>query len=250
MSDPKRTPGMPPMGMPRQGPVGARVVTPEKAEALAELARQSGQAPEEPPPIPEEKSGEGEGEEGGEKKEEGLPKDAFSDLQKALRDNPYGFRDPEYARRMTFQDSVERRELIEKRCDPPELSFDDYVLRGEWRQKVPVWGEGRPVAEFRSTHVDDELIVREYQAGEYSGANNSDLTQALLMVTAGLCRLGDREFPELPAGDCAYGVRKKLFAAKLKLVKGCWAVLWDLYLNYLWFQGRIRKAMYGKDAPF
>jgi hypothetical protein len=244
--DIRRTPGMPPMGGEKMGPVGGRIITPEKAQALAELAKAGTQPVEAPPAIPPEPSAETP------KEDNPLPdkKDSFAELQQ----NPFSVKDILHYQRMTFLDSEERRKKIEERCDPAELDFTDYILRGQWRQKVYLWGpkeSGRPFVEFRSTHVDDELIIREYQAGQYAGTNNLDLTQALLMVAAGVVRIGeDRVFPELPAGDCDYGARKKIFAECLKMAKGCWSVLWDIYINYLWFQGRIRRSMYGADAPF
>jgi len=235
------------MGMEKVGPVGGRVISPEKAQAIEAMAAQAAQSTEAPPPVPPETSPE--------EKDDILPskKDAFASLQDSIRENPYGIKDVEFARRMSYLDSEDRRKKIEARCDPVELDFTDYILRGEWRQKVYIWGpqeKGRPVVEFRSTHVDDELIIREYQAGKYSGTNNSDLTLALLTVAASVVRIGDKVFPELPAGDCDYEARKKIFAECVKMAKMSWVMLWDIYINVLWFQGRIRRATYGADAPF
>lgn len=249
MDGQRRIPGMPPQGTAKMGPLGARPVTPDKAEALKQMAEVSTglkAGAEEPlPEVPDT-----------EEKKPADPaaadRDEFDRLL-ALGDKKEGSQDLEALLRMNFQDSGRRRRIVEARCEPVELDFSDFVLRGEWRQTVYPFGpkeSGRPGVVFRSTHADDERIIRDYQFGEYACIGGGEVSAAVLTVSAGLVSFADTVYPELPAGSIPYNQRKAIFAERLGMLNFPWPIVWDLYVNYIWFHTRIRKSIFGPDAPF
>jgi len=206
-------------------------------------------AQEAPPEMPSEeekpKSDEAKGEEVLKKEEP----DFFENLRRAAAVNPAAVRDLVFAQRMGFLDSKERREKIEARCKP--IDFSEFVLRGEVTQEVWPWPNANISVTFRTTDVDDEIIIREYlSGGDYSQPLVGEVAQALLTLAAGIIKIGDQRLTEMPPSGCLLAERKKIFEKRMKEVKRPFVLIWDLYINYLWFGGRVREALYGKDANF
>lgn len=251
----RRVPGMAPEGLQptgaaKPGPLGPRVVTPEGARALTDMTEEMRKAREAPPEQP---PGSGEPETGGEKGEEILKKeepDFFENLRRTAFANPSAIRDLVFAQRMGFMDSKERRGKIEARCTKP-IEFDEFVLRGEVTQEVFPWPNSNVSVVFRTADIDDEIIIREYlSGGDYSQPLVGEVAQALLTLASGLVRIGDVKLTELPPSGSPMAERKKIFERRIKEVKRPFVLIWDLYINYLWFGGRVREALYGKDGNF
>jgi hypothetical protein len=223
--------------------MGDKVVPPERleqAQALMEDVAKAQKRPDESPP--ESKEGEP-----SEKRDEG--DDEFDRLLKSVQEGAKGMHDPEVTLTVQFFDSKERRLRIESRCK--DLSFDEYVLRGEFRQEVPIWGEGRPTVELRSIRGSEHMVIRDLITSKFSAPLVAEAAQNFLIAACGTVRIGDRSLPDMPAKGAAEEEIKDRILKRLAWVLGePFEISWDLYINHLWFQSRIRRAQYGKDAPF
>lgn len=256
-----RTPGVPPFGAARQGPLGPRPVLPDKAQALTDMAESARAASENPlaedpvPEIPDQRPSKEEPKE----EEKSKEKDPFSSGSRSVFEeienlaNMGQIKDALFAKRMQYLDCKERREKIESRCTA--LDFNEYVVRGELRQEVYIWGpkeSKRPSVTFRTISMEDEIIIRMFLSGDFSAPLVSDVAQSFLMLTAGVINIGQLKLPEFPEKDkSTLEDRKKVFKMRLEtLIKQPYVVVWDLYINYLWFQGRVREALYGEDGTF
>jgi len=243
------TVGMP--GARTVGPVGERVITPEKVaamSALAEAAREAAMTPPaEPPPIPEEKKEEPPDALGKELEQDGL----YEEIESRMRQNIPGGHDLELVGTLAFMDSKRRRKAVEARIKQA-LNFSDYVMRGEYRQEVPIWGDDMPIAEFRSHTAEDHLAIRHFVAGGEYGGNPlvADAAQTFLIVACGLVRIGEDALPDIPKK--IHGEARRLIIKQRMdwLLEKPYDLVQDLYNNYLWFQARIRLAQYRKDGPF
>lgn len=246
-----RTPGVPPMGGRRDGPLGPRMVSPDKAEQLASIvkasqaeAQQQAQETEQPPPelTPNKAPAE-------DKKKDDKPLSVFDELERMARDGE--IRDLLFHQRLAWQDCAERRELIEAHVEPADAAtlLNEAMVRGEFRQKVWPWGEkgSSPMIEFRSHSGREEFLIQEYLNGRY--ARIASVAQPILIVGMDLVRVADVELPPMPAKVEKDEDRIAAFARRLELIiDRPYTMLWDLYLNQVWFNSRVKRSMTGE--PF
>lgn len=227
--------------------MGPRTITPDRQAAAAALAEGMQQAQQAAAVAAE--AEESKGEDSLEAQQAKEDADDFSLLMKKVAAGAEGIHDPDVQLAIQFMDSMDRRKKIEGRCKP--LEFDSYILQGEFRQEVPVWGEDRPVIELRGLSGADHLAMRYLLTNEFSAPLIADAAQAFLIAAAGIVRIGDRHAPDLPGKGAAPEERRAAVRTRLNWVLNePFEVVWDIYLNHLWFQARIRRAMYGKDCPF
>lgn len=260
MPDP-RIPGAPPPGAPPprigmaslagqevDGPVGKRVVTPEKAAAmhqLAQAAREAATAPPNSPALPEVPQKE---EKEANPLQDELEKDDFYDsLKDRMVGGLAGIHDLELAMAMAFLDSKERRKKIESRLQP--IDPNSRVLKGEFRQVVPLWGPDAPEVEFRSLNGRDQFAISYMMTGGEM-AQLGNVANNFLLVAAGVVRIGEDRLPEFPQKGTDEDRRRVLKERLDRILVYPYEMIWDMYVNHLWFQARIRLALYGKDSPF
>jgi hypothetical protein len=132
----------------------------------------------------------------------------------------------------------ERREAIEKRCKP--LDITDFISLGEVRQDVPII-PGKYTPTFRSISGDEGLFIKQLMSKE-RGSDQFIMDKfAMLNLTAGLFAFNGTPFPTHLKGD---EPNEELFLAKFKRVsKLPFAILTDLSQNYLWFTRRVDKLL-------
>lgn len=236
-----------------QGPLGERTITPERAAAAASLSesmRDVAQAKEaEIPEVPEpEKQDEGDDIE-----EELDANDMYAELQKRAQGGVMGaaVTDPLFAMSLAFLDSKDRRKKIEARIET-EMSMSTYVMRREFRQVIRLWpDENGPEVEMRSLTGADNLAMRSILSQtEYIVPLVGELAQPYLLAATGITRIGEDTYEELPRGVRG-PEREKLLKKRLeKILDEPADMIFDIYVNHLWFQARMRRVLYGKDATF
>lgn len=268
-----RIPGAPPPGTPRvgrprnpaedqvvgpagrtvDGPMGPRTITPKHLGAVKELAgalREGAQMSQ--------SGGEGtsgSSESGVETFEEEAGTNDYAELIERIKADGDPAGDTEISLTNRFFDSKERRKKIESRLDPVYPSFDDYAMKGEFRQVVPIWGEGRPVVEFRSLKGVDQFAIRKLMS-DVTAPLVMESLQTFLLVAAGTVRIGENLAPEFPPKgeekfDFEASARREALRKRLHwILEQPFELIYDLYVNHLWFQVRCRRALMGKDATF
>ena len=167
------------------------------------------------------------------KLDEGLKKD-IAEID-SIED---GFETDEFGNRVkSLINNKERRDTIEKRCEP--MAIDDLITRGEVRQRVPVVpGKFEPT--FRSVGGNEDLFVKRQMSSE-RGSDQYILDKFSVMnLACGLYALNGKPLPSHLDGQG--DPDHKLFDAKYKIVsKMPLAMLADLSVNYMWFGRRLQK---------
>lgn len=150
------------------------------------------------------------------------------------------FETDEYGRRMrSLTANKERRDSIEKRCEP--MAIEDLILQGEVRQRVPIV-PGKLEAVFRSVSGNEDLFIKRLMSSERGSEQYIMDRFSLLNLAVGLYALNSKVLPNHL--DAQQNPDKDLFEIKLKAVSRLPLVLLsDLSVNYIWFNRRVQKLL-------
>jgi len=134
----------------------------------------------------------------------------------------------------------ERREIIEGRCEPMDIT--SLIVDRELRQVVPII-PGKYYPTYRLPSGEEDLEVKRILAKETTTAANYLLAKlSLMQLTCGLFAINGK--PLAAHLDADGNFSQTAFEAKYKnVVKYPITVLADLALNYNWFEQRTKKLL-------
>ena len=131
----------------------------------------------------------------------------------------------------------DRREAIEKRCDP--MAIDDLITRGEVRQVVPIV-PGTFFPTFRSVGGAEDLFIKRLMSNERGSDQYLLDKYSVMNLTAGLHAINGKPLPTHLNGDG--DPDQKAFEGKYRIISRMpLAMLADLSVNYMWFQRRLQR---------
>lgn len=159
-------------------------------------------------------------------------------VNKEIEDLDDVFETNEFGERVrSLLGNKKRAEAIEKRCPP--LSFEDLLLYGSVKQKVPIIpGKFEPT--FRSPSGEENLEILRLM-GTVRGPDQYILDMlSIFRLTAGLYAVNSKVLPDHL--DKNGNFDEELFKAKNKMViRMALPILADLSVNYGWFSARVQK---------
>lgn len=136
--------------------------------------------------------------------------------------------------------SVAARKRVESQLRPIEI--DDLFVSGEIQQRVPVMGD-KLLVTFRTLNAGEDLYIkRRLTEVRNEIARYAEDRFLMMQLAAHIAQINDDRFPPIVAADGS--IDDKQFDARFQRVSKLPVVLIErLWVNWLWFQDRVNKAM-------
>jgi len=136
--------------------------------------------------------------------------------------------------------SVAARKRVESQLRPIEI--DDLFVSGEIQQRVPVLGD-KLLVTFRTLNAGEDLYIkRRLTEVRHEIARYAEDRFLMMQLAAHVAQINEDRFPPILSADGS--VDDKQFDARFQRVSKLPVVLIErLWVNWLWFQDRVNKAM-------
>lgn len=169
-----------------------------------------------------------------EKQEQALVAEVDKVDQEEFETDAYG------ERVRTLFNNKQRRQAIEKRCDP--LKLEDLLVHYELRQSVPIVPNVL-YPTFRTSTVEEMLYVkRVINEPDNNGSSSYVLDKfSLLLLTLGLYALNGRLLPDHMKGDTGKVDPEQFKVKEQTIARLPESLLEDLSVNLLWFRDRVAR---------
>lgn len=136
--------------------------------------------------------------------------------------------------------SIAARKRAESTLRP--LQVDDLFITGEIQQQVPVMGD-KLVVTFRTLNAGEDLYIkRRLTDVRHEIVRYAEDRFLMMQLAAHIARVNTDVFPPIMGADGS--IDDKQFDARFQRISKLPVVLIErLWVNWLWFQDRVNKAM-------